>query len=369
MTAELHDRAPAAPDIETGSARPRLRFGLSLRLLVLTIVFVMLAEVLIYVPSDRQLSGATWLNDRIAAAQIAALVLDAAPAGRCRPTSSAAGDAGRRAQTSPSASAARAACWPSPTCRRWSIADIDLRSATALGLDRRRLRDAAVAAATASVRVIGPGMSGVEFVEIVLDEKPLHEAMLRYSINILLISLLISGITAVLVYAALHWMIVRPVRRLDLQYRGLRGDPENPQPHRQALRPPDEIGEAERGARRACRTTLADELRQKKHLAALGLAVSKINHDLRNMLAAAQLFSDRLSDSSRPHGPALRAQADRRARPRHRLLPVDARLWPRRRARARAAGGAPLRRGRGPAGVLGLWDGDPVQFVNDVPPS
>ena len=60
---------------------------------------------------------------------------------------------------------------------------------------------------------------------------------------------------------------------------------------------------------------LAEELRQKKHLAALGLAVSKINHDLRNMLASAQLFSDRLSDISDPtvqrFAPKLIAALDR----------------------------------------------------------
>ncbi len=54
------------------------RFGLSARLLGLTILFVMLAEVLIYVPSVANFRK-SWLNDRLAAAQIAALVLDAAP--------------------------------------------------------------------------------------------------------------------------------------------------------------------------------------------------------------------------------------------------------------------------------------------------
>ena len=41
-------------------------------------------------------------------------------------------------------------------------------------------------------------------------------------------------------------------------------------------------------------------LQQKSRLAALGLAVSKINHDLRNLLASAQLFSDRLSSLPDP---------------------------------------------------------------------
>ncbi len=53
------------------------QFGLSARLLLLTVLFVMIAEVLIYVPSIANFRQ-TWLNDRIAAAQIAAMVLDAA---------------------------------------------------------------------------------------------------------------------------------------------------------------------------------------------------------------------------------------------------------------------------------------------------
>ena len=45
---------------------------------------------------------------------------------------------------------------------------------------------------------------------------------------------------------------------------------------------------------------LASMLHQQSRLAALGLAVSKINHDLRNLLASAQLFSDQLSTSPDP---------------------------------------------------------------------
>src|SRR6266567_4430165 len=58
----------------------RVRLGLSGKLLMLTILFVMLAEVLIYVPSIASFR-LNWLNDRLAAAHTAALVLDAAPSG------------------------------------------------------------------------------------------------------------------------------------------------------------------------------------------------------------------------------------------------------------------------------------------------
>jgi hypothetical protein len=118
--------------------------------------------------------------------------------------------------------------------------------------------------------------------------------MLKYSVDILLLSLVISGITAALVYLALHYMFVRPMRRVTANMVAFRADPENAD--RVILRSgrADEIGTAEIELA-TMQTELASMLHQKNRLAALGLAVSKINHDLRNMLASAQLFSDRLA--------------------------------------------------------------------------
>jgi signal transduction histidine kinase len=60
---------------------------------------------------------------------------------------------------------------------------------------------------------------------------------------------------------------------------------------------------------------LQETLREQRHLADLGLAVAKINHDLRNLLAAAQLFSDRLGGLPDPNvqqfAPKLIAALDR----------------------------------------------------------
>jgi signal transduction histidine kinase len=44
-------------------------------------------------------------------------------------------------------------------------------------------------------------------------------------------------------------------------------------------------------------TQLTGALRQRERLAQLGSAVAKISHDLRNILASAQLFADRLEES------------------------------------------------------------------------
>ena len=177
------------------------------------------------------------------------------------------------------------------------------------------------------MRVVGQAPPGADFIEIVIEEGPLRQAMVRFSRNILLLSLVISAITAALVYLALHYLFVRPMNRLTTNMVAFREEPENPARIVMPSGRSDEIGIAERELG-AMQRDLASMLQQKSHLAALGLAVSKINHDLRNLLASAQLFSDRLVERARPERAALRAEADALARARDRVLPVDALLRP-----------------------------------------
>src|SRR5947209_11501067 len=118
--------------------------------------------------------------------------------------------------------------------------------------------------------------------------------MYRFSRNPLLVSLGIAMLTAGLVYLALHYLFVRPMRRLTASLVGFH---ENPESSARIIVPSqrgDEIGVAERELSDMQRD-LVSMLHQKSRLAALGLAVSKINHDLRNLLASAQLISDQLS--------------------------------------------------------------------------
>ena len=150
------------------------------------------------------------------------------------------------------------------------------------------------------MRVVGQGPPGTDFIEIVIEEGPLRQAMFRFSRNILLLSLMISAITATLVYLSLHYLFVRPMNRLTTNMVTFREDPENPARVVVPSARHDEIGIAERELG-AMQRDLASMLQQKSHLAALGLAVSKINHDLRNLLASAQLFSDRLASVPDPN--------------------------------------------------------------------
>jgi signal transduction histidine kinase len=140
---------------------------------------------------------------------------------------------------------------------------------------------------------------GGEFIEIVIDNAPLQTAMWRFSGTILVLSLLISAFTAALVYVALHYMFVRPMRRITANMMLFRADPENPSRVLAASRRSDEIGTTERELA-AMQLDISSMLHQKNRLAALGLAVSKINHDLRNLLASAQLVSDQLSSLPDP---------------------------------------------------------------------
>src|SRR5690606_4303490 len=108
--------------------------------------------------------------------------------------------------------------------------------------------------------------------------------MFGFSKNVLLVSLTISLITGALIYIALNLMFVRPMRRITDNMIAFRADPENPS---RVIGPSgrrDEVGTAERELAEMQRD-LASMLHQKSRLAALGLAVSKINHDLRNLLA------------------------------------------------------------------------------------
>jgi signal transduction histidine kinase len=281
---------------EETAARPEpvraSRFGLSAKLLVLTILFVMIAEVLIYVPSVANFR-IVWLKDRLATAYTAALVLEAAPNGVVSDT---------LAQEILNSIGARAVAIKMGTRRRMIAVD-DMPPPVAATYDMRNIYvfDAIVDAFATMLnakkdmmRVVGPAPMGGEFIELVMDKQPLRRAMLRYSSDILFLSLVISGITAALVYLALHYMFVRPMRRVTANMTAFRADPENADRIIIPSGRDDEIGTAERELA-AMQTELASMLHQKSRLAALGLAVSKINHDLRNLLASAQLFSDRLA--------------------------------------------------------------------------
>ena len=150
------------------------------------------------------------------------------------------------------------------------------------------------------MRVIGRSPEASDStVEIVIDDLPLKEDLRGFGLRIFLLSLMISAITAGLVFFALHFMLVRPMRRVTDNMVAFQADPEQAPVYRCAGGRSDEIGLAEL-ALADMQQGLRDALRQKTRLAALGTAVSKINHDLRNILSTARLVSDSMTESADP---------------------------------------------------------------------
>jgi signal transduction histidine kinase len=292
---------------------PHLSAGLSARLLLLTIAFVMLAEVLIYAPSIARFR-LVYLEERLAAAHLAILTLDATPDQMVHE------DLKRELLTHVEAFAV-ALTRPQAgklllmidTPRPIDVT-YDLRGVNPLGL----IRDAFVTLWSGGdrvLRVLGSSpKDAAVLAEVVLDEAPLREAMIDFSNRILALSLMISLITAALVYLTLHWLMVRPMRRLTESMIAFRQAPENAAQSFKPSERGDEIGLAQREFAHM-QEGLRAALLQKTRLAALGTAVTKINHDLRNILATARLVSDRLDHSHDPEvrqvTPTLVAAIDR----------------------------------------------------------
>ncbi|NNE24173.1 MAG: HAMP domain-containing histidine kinase [Rhizobiales bacterium] len=273
--------------------RPRHWRGLSGKVLALTVLFVMVGEVLIFLPSIANYRVG-WLQNRIAIAEVAALAVEAAPDQKVSDD--------LRKELLRGAGVTVVALKRGNSRHLMLQADgeqtivqsYDLRQTMWIEL----IRDAFAVLLNGGnrlVRVVDypPNMSG-DFIEIALDETPLRAAMLTYSSNILKLSVILSIIVAALAFFAFNHVLVRPIRQLTQNMLGFARAPEDATRIIEPTARADEIGVAERELRHM-QTELTGMLQQKSRLAALGLAVSKVSHDLRNMLASAQLISDRLS--------------------------------------------------------------------------
>src|SRR5439155_17822247 len=150
------------------------------------------------------------------------------------------------------------------------------------------------------LRVLGPaGADSADTAEVLLDEAPLRNELWDFGIRILELSLVLSLVTAALVYLSLQWLLVRPMRRITASMIEFRQDPEDAARVIAAGRRRDEIGVAERELA-VLQRTVRQALGERARLAALGTAVTKINHDLRNILATARLVTDGLAASAAP---------------------------------------------------------------------
>ena len=276
---------------------PRVARGLSARLLVLTIFFVMLGEVLIYVPSIARFR-LSYLQERIVASHLAALALKATPDNIVSKD---------LALELLNGAEVRVITLKRPESRELMLtepmppqidAHFDIRNPSAMelisGAFMTLFRGDRTIRVTASFPDGSPGS-----LDVILDETDLRKAMVGYSTNILTLSIVISLITASLVYLSLHILIVRPMGRITASMVSFRRAPEDDKVVIDETQRSDELGTAQRELRRM-QEDLRGALKQRAHLAALGAAVSRINHDMRNLLSTAQLISDSLASVEDP---------------------------------------------------------------------
>jgi len=146
-----------------------------------------------------------------------------------------------------------------------------------------------------SLRILYPSpVAGQDALELIIPEEKLRQAMRDYFKTIFWLSILIALITGLLIYMAMLFMIIRPIERLAKGLSDFRENPEVRQPNLSPMTRKDEIGQLEREFHDMKKGVRAS-FKQRERLATLGMAVAKINHDLRNVLTSASLVSDRLA--------------------------------------------------------------------------
>jgi signal transduction histidine kinase len=286
---------------------------LSSRLLLLTVATVMLIEVAIFVPSVARFR-VDYLEERLRMAELVSLALLATPEAmldtemeaRLLDRAGARGIVLRRG-------GARALLLSAPSDRPVT-ATYDLEQTTVA----ERLAEALVALVRREarlIRVVGqPYDAAAGDIEVIIEERPLIAEMRAYGWRIFLLSLIISVGTAALIWLLVRRLLVQPMAALTRNMAAFREDPEDVA---RVIRPGSGVSEL-RAAEEALAETqmqVREALRERARLAALGEAVARIAHDLRNILSTTQLLADRLEGSAdhtvRLVGPKLIGSLDR----------------------------------------------------------
>ncbi|MFN4058432.1 MAG: sensor histidine kinase [Roseinatronobacter sp.] len=270
---------------------------LSGRFLWLAVIFVMLAEILVFAPSVARFRE-EYLVARLERAQIASLALLASDgsiagelAGELLENAGVFNVVLRRDEV-------RELVLSSPIPGPVG-ATYDLREASGLSLIRDAL-DEMAQANPRIIRVIGePVQEGGLLIEITLDTATLQREIWDYGQRILVLSLVISVFTAILLFLSVRFFVVGPMRRVITS---MAAYAQAPQDATRIITPTSSIRELREAedALKKMQSDLTGLLRQKDRLAQLGGSVARISHDLRNILATASMLADRMEQSEDP---------------------------------------------------------------------
>ena len=270
---------------------------LSGRFLALTIVFVMLAEILIFVPSIARVRE-DYLLLRLERAQIASLAQLATEEAIAEDLENEllahAGVFNVVLRRDEVRELVLSSELPGPV-----YASYDLRNPGPIEL----IRDAMAVLRDPEdrlIRVIGnPVQAAGTLIEVTTNTAPLRSAMLDFGIRILILSAIISVLTAFLLFLAVRRLMVTPIKRVVSH---MKAYAEAPEDARRIITPTAGVRELRDAeiALESMQKQLTGALKQKERLAQLGGAVAKVSHDLRNILTTATLFADRMEDSKDP---------------------------------------------------------------------
>jgi signal transduction histidine kinase len=271
--------------------------SLSGRFLILTVIFVMLAEVFIFVPSVARFRE-DYLLARLERAQIASLALLATD-GMI--------DDELEYELLRNAEVLNVVLLRDATRQLILASDdmtpiaasFDLRDATAWSLIRDAMRRLATPE-NETIRVIGQPVNDAGLlIEITMPTEPLRMALIDYGLRILALSAFISIVTAALLFIAVRYLLVVPIKRVVGHMTAYAEAPDDASRIIEPQGSVRELRDAE-NALQSMQTQLTGALRQRERLAQLGEAVAKISHDLRNILSVTTLMADRLEGSADP---------------------------------------------------------------------
>jgi signal transduction histidine kinase len=291
----MADAAPTPQELER-PRRPRFFWpgGLSARLLTLTILFAVLAGACAVPPALASFE-AKWLLDRTRAGELASMAPDVAPNRKVsQQVAAQLLDGAGVIRVAIQTEGMRRLVLGGPMLKRQPYV-VDLRAQDQLSWLAAPFETLS-GGGGGYVRVIAkPGIyRNADFVEIVAPDAELKRELVAYLWKLLLVAAVLTTGVGAVVYLSLNLFLVRPMQRITNAMERFRADPEDAGARVQLSGRRDEIGRAEAELDRM-QADLRVALNSRARLAALGEAVAKINHDLKNMLTSAQIASERLA--------------------------------------------------------------------------
>jgi signal transduction histidine kinase len=275
--------------------------GLSVKIIATIVVVILAVEIVVYLPSAANFRQ-SWLDDRLRVGTVAARVLDAVPDAMNLPrtltdrllTSAGAYAIAYRREAQSQLIERDGFEMPA------ELATVDMRQRDPASLMLGTL-DTLFANGNRTLRIVGEEEGRPDgIIEVLMPEAPLRNALWVYSRNLFILSMILAIITSAVLYVLVSRILIAPIRRLTANMVDFSEAPENPMLIIAPSRRGDELGIMERGLAEM-ETDIYSMLRQRRHLADLGLAVAKINHDLRNTLTSAQLLSDQVANVDDPN--------------------------------------------------------------------